>query len=139
MAAAYSTGAALSRQHRTPAPQRVLICAAEDGAADTKRPRLWRRVPIFRKWPFWISCSTVRDSATSRWPTCRHWIALLSKHPGEFGLLVIDPIGSYLAGKDSHRDSDVRELLRPLGVLAEKHRIAVLLIAHLNKAACRPR
>ena len=61
--------------------------------------------------------------------------ALLTKYPGEFGLLVVDPIGSYLAGKDSHRDSDVRELLRPLAVLAEQHRIAVLLIAHLNKSS----
>ena len=29
----------------------------------------------------------------------------------------------------------MRELLRPLAVLAEKHRIAVLLIAHLNKSS----
>lgn len=59
--------------------------------------------------------------------------ALLAHHAGEFGLLVIDPIGAYLAGRDSHRDADIRELLRPLGDLAERHRIAVLLVAHLNK------
>jgi hypothetical protein len=34
----------------------------------------------------------------------------------EFGLLVVDPVGGYLGGRDSHRDADVRELLRPLAV-----------------------
>ena len=58
----------------------------------------------------------------------------LAAHPGWFSLLVCDPVGAFLAGKDSHKDAEVRELLAPLKDVAERHGIAVLLIAHLNKA-----
>ena len=49
-------------------------------------------------------------------------------------LLVVDPIGAYLGrGTDSHRDADVRSVLTPLAMLAAKHSLSVLLVAHLNK------
>ena len=133
VAALYSTGAPFPGSTEQRTPQRVLICAAEDGAADTKRPRLAAAGADLSKVAF---LDLVQHGARQRYFTLADIPALdvlLTKYPGEFGLLVVDPIGSYLAGKDSHRDSDVRELLRPLGVLAEQHRIAVLLIAHLNK------
>ena len=135
VAACYSTGAPFPGSTERRTPQRVLICAAEDGAADTKRPRLVAAGADLSKVAF---LDLVQHGTRQRYFTLADMPALdalLAKYPGEFGLLVIDPIGSYMAGKDSHRDSDVRELLRPLGVLAEKHRIAVLLIAHLNKSS----
>ncbi len=50
-------------------------------------------------------------------------------------LVVIDPLGAFLGDADSHRDASVRGLLTPLATLASDHRVAVLAIAHLNKAA----
>lgn len=135
IAAIYSSGVPFPGSTARRNPQRVLICAAEDGASDTKRPRLVAAGADLSKVAF---LDLVQQGARQRFFTLADipaLDALLVKHPGEFGLLVIDPIGSYLAGKDSHRDSDVRELLRPLGVLAEQRRIAVLLIAHLNKSS----
>jgi len=135
VAAIYSTGAPFPGSTEQHSPQRVLICAAEDGASDTKRPRLVAAGADLSKVAF---LDLVQHGTRQRYFTLADIPALdahLAKYPGEFGLLVIDPIGSYMAGKDSHRDSDVRELLRPLGVLAERHRIAVLLIAHLNKSS----
>jgi putative DNA primase/helicase len=54
---------------------------------------------------------------------------------GDVRLIVIDPIGSYLgAGGGSRGDSTIRATLAPLAALAEKHRLAVVLIAHRRKA-----
>jgi putative DNA primase/helicase len=49
-------------------------------------------------------------------------------------LVVIDPLSAYLGGRiDSHKDSDVRSVLRPLVELAEKCGVAVIGVTHLNK------
>ncbi len=133
IAACYSTGAPFPGSTTQRTPQRVLLAAAEDGAADTKVPRLVAAGADLSKVAF---MDLVQTGVRQRYFTLADvpvLDALLSKHPGEFGLLVIDPIGAYMGGRDSHRDSDVRELLRPVSVLAEKHAIAVLMIAHLNK------
>jgi putative DNA primase/helicase len=131
--ACYSNGTAFPGSTTQRAPRMVLVAAAEDGAADTKVPRLLAAGADLSKVAF---MDLVQAGVRQRYFTLADVPALntlLSKYPGEFGLLIIDPIGAYMGGRDSHRDSDVRELLRPLTVLAEKHAIAVLLIAHLNK------
>lgn len=48
-------------------------------------------------------------------------------------LLIMDPLSAYLGVKDSHRDSDVRQVLGPLTELAAKHDVTVMGIAHLSK------
>ncbi len=53
---------------------------------------------------------------------------------GDVRLLVIDPISAYLGGADSHNNSDIRGLLRPLAELAQRHSVAVVLVSHLTKA-----
>lgn len=51
-------------------------------------------------------------------------------------LLVIDPLVAFLgSGTDTHRDAEVRQALRPLLEMAERTRVAILAIRHLNKAA----
>ena len=51
-------------------------------------------------------------------------------------LVVIDPIGSFLGnGTDAHRDNEVRGVLAPVAMLAEKHGPAVLVVAHRRKSA----
>ena len=50
-------------------------------------------------------------------------------------LCIIDPIGSFLGGKvDAHRDNEVRAVLAPIAMLAERYGIAVLVVAHHNKS-----
>jgi len=48
-------------------------------------------------------------------------------------LVTIDPISAYLGGTDSHNNSDIRSLLMPLADLAQKQRVAIVAITHLNK------
>ncbi|MGD1041492.1 MAG: AAA family ATPase [Sedimentisphaerales bacterium] len=51
-------------------------------------------------------------------------------------LVVIDPLSAYLGGRiDSHKDAEVRSVLRPLVELAEQCSVAVVGVTHLNKNA----
>jgi putative DNA primase/helicase len=47
--------------------------------------------------------------------------------------VIFDPLSAYLGAKDSHRDSDVREVLGPLCDLAAKHNVTIIGITHLSK------
>jgi putative DNA primase/helicase len=48
--------------------------------------------------------------------------------------VVIDPISAYCGRTDSHKNADVRGLLGPLSELAQKMRVAVVAVTHLNKS-----
>jgi hypothetical protein len=48
-------------------------------------------------------------------------------------VLIIDPVSAILANVDSHRDAEIRSKLATLAAFAERQRIAVILVAHLNK------
>lgn len=49
-------------------------------------------------------------------------------------LVVIDPIGNYLGDANSDKDSAVRNVMKPLVTLAERHGIAVLTVGHMAKS-----
>lgn len=49
--------------------------------------------------------------------------------------IIIDPLSSYLGSQaNSWNDADMRQILDPLAEEATRHRIAVILVAHLTKA-----
>ncbi|MCA9055403.1 MAG: AAA family ATPase, partial [Planctomycetaceae bacterium] len=48
-------------------------------------------------------------------------------------LVVIDPVGSFIGGINTHKESDVRQVLEPLALMAERTGVCVLLVSHLNK------
>lgn len=53
---------------------------------------------------------------------------------GNVVAIFIDPISSYLGNKiDEHKNAAVRSTLAPLSKLAEKYKIAVICVTHLNK------
>jgi putative DNA primase/helicase len=56
----------------------------------------------------------------------------VAKYP-QSRMLIIDPIASYVTGIDVHKNADVRRVMTPLGKFAEKHKLAVVIIMHLNK------
>ncbi len=113
----------------------VLWASFEDAAADTLRPRLENqkadldKVLLLDQWR--DEHDRARPMRPSDVPVLDDW---LEDVPDAL-LLVIDPVGSYVGGGvDTHRDSEVRCILQPLIDLAARHRVAVLCIAHLNKA-----
>jgi putative DNA primase/helicase len=117
----------------------VLLISAEDDVADTIRPRLdkaganveriqtldaVRRVAIngkAKECGFTLADIPALSSALKRLNDCK--------------LVVIDPVSAYLLSTDSHNNAEVRGLLSPLAKLAADHRVAVVIVTHLNKAA----
>jgi RecA-family ATPase len=114
----------------------VVILAHEDGIADTVRPRVDRqggdagRVYLLRG---------VRVEGHERaFSFERDLVALEQALVQTRAIaLVVDPISAYLGSRDSYKDSEIRGILAPLAELAERHRVAVIAILHLTKAAQR--
>jgi hypothetical protein len=48
-------------------------------------------------------------------------------------LVIIDPISSYMGKTDSHKNSDVRGVLEPVGEMAARLRVAVVYVTHKSK------
>lgn len=117
----------------------VVMMSAEDGMADTIRPRLDAaggdpaRVHM-------LTAITVTDDegeTTTRPPTLGDIGAIrgVVERTGA-RLLVVDVLMAYMPGKvDSHRDQDVRTVLHRLSEIANETGCAVLLLRHLNKSA----
>jgi putative DNA primase/helicase len=111
----------------------VILLSAEDGAADTIRPRLdatgadLNRVHLI---------SAVQDVDRRRTLNLQHDLDLLESKIAEIkdvALVVVDPISSYLGKTDSHKNSEVRSLLEPLSEMAERTRVAILSVTHFSK------
>ncbi len=116
-------------------PQSVLIWNGEDGTADTIRPRSEAAGADLSR-TFVIEGETGPDGVQT--PFGLHSIDLVANHVaqvGDVGLVIVDPIAALLAGIDAHRDAEIRSSLQPLADFAERHDVAVLAIAHLNKRA----
>jgi hypothetical protein len=60
--------------------------------------------------------------------------AKLGANP-EIRFVVFDPVSSFVAraGRDEHKDGEVRSILDPLAALAAEFGVSVLIIKHLNK------
>jgi len=52
---------------------------------------------------------------------------------GDVRLIIVDPISSYMMGKNENKNAEMREFLNPLIAMGGKNKIAILGITHLNK------
>lgn len=114
-------------------PRGAIILTAEDGLADTIRPRLDAAGADVTRIG---ALQWVRDSPTDpeRPPTVQDVEPLREAIEKKGAALVtLDPLVAYLGGADSHNDAAVRQALTPLVRLAEETGTAVLAIRHLNK------
>lgn len=118
------------------APAHVLLLSAEDGLADTIRPRLDALgADLTRVHHLAVLRAGEHERAIQLTDT-----AALKQAIAETGarVLTIDPMSAYLGSTDSHRDAEVRGLIAPLAALAERTSVAILGVMHLNKGAQRP-
>ncbi len=141
IAARVSNGAAmpdLSASGLT-APAAVILVSAEDGAADTIRPRLDAAGADVGRVHLLTDVEYADEEGVIH---VRPWsmpvdFDVLEKlvMETEARLVIIDPMNAFLVNAvDSHRDQDVRGALAPLARLAEETGPAVVLIRHLTKA-----
>jgi RecA-family ATPase len=110
----------------------VVILSAEDGLADTIKPRLDAAGADSSKV---VAISTVPDSRgnerTIAIPEDTVTIEAAIRRV-DAKLVIVDPLMAFLSGKANY-DQDVRKALTPLARMAESTGVAVLVVRHLNK------
>lgn len=114
----------------------VVICSAEDGEADTIRPRLDAAGGDPEKV---LALATVQtgDDGDERLLSIPEDLQVLENgiERVKAKLVIVDPLMAFLSpGVNAHKDQDVRRALAPLARLAEETGAAVLVVRHLNKA-----
>lgn len=120
-----------------PVPRGVLLVSAEDGLADTIRPRLDAAgADVDRVLALTGVAIPHAGGVDERMPVLPgdidRLVDIIREH--DVGLAVVDPLMAYLGGDiDSHRDQDVRRALAPLARAAEQTGCAVVLVRHLRK------
>jgi archaellum biogenesis ATPase FlaH len=108
-------------------PMNIIYQTAEDGLADTIRPRLDKSG---------ADCSKVLviDEAEKELTLCDERLEAAVRKTGA-GLIVLDPLQAYLGCEvDMHRANEVRPIFKQLCQMAERTGCAVVLIGHMNKA-----
>ena len=122
----------------------VVMLSAEDDLADTIRPRLDAAgADVSRVWCLQAVRYRLEDDPEELergfcLTTDCEVLDVVLRQVGDCRLLVVDPIGSYLAGIDSHRNAEVRSVLQPLSDLASRYDVAVVAVSHLNKSCSGP-
>jgi hypothetical protein len=127
-----------------PEPASTLLLSAEDDLDDTIAPRFVAAGGALDRLRalsgvYWRE-GLARTRQTGHFQLDRHLEALAAAI-GELDrcrLVVIDPVSAYLGRLDTHRNSEVRNVLAPLGELAAETGVAVVLVTHLNKQTQGP-
>ena len=118
-------------------PGRVLLLCAEDGLADTIRPRIDAAAGDPAK-VIALEAIAAADGTRSAISLARdvEHVARAIKEEDPT-LVVVDPITAFLPKVDTHRDADVRSVLAPLINLAQAEHVALVAVGHLSKDAQR--
>lgn len=128
LAARLSKGLALDEQETETDPIAVIYQTAEDGLADTVKPRLEEAGADCSR----ISVIDESDKSLSMADERIEEALIATKAK----LLILDPIQAYLGGGiDMNRANEARDMTKRLGALAEKYKCAIVLIGHMNKAS----
>ncbi len=110
----------------------VVILSAEDGLADTVRPRLDAAGADVSRI---VALDAMESGDRERGVTLADLDGIEAAiMQADAKLVIIDPLMAYLGGEtNSYRDQDVRGVLAPLARLAEKHGVAIVIVRHLSK------
>lgn len=139
LAARVTTGSPLPDKTAAGAQGAVLIASAEDGVADTIRPRLaaagadLEMVKVLDH----VEATKADGSTEERPLVLPEDMGVIEEAIVSTGavLVVIDPFAAFLAEKvDSYKDQHVRRALMPLAKLAGRTGAAVVIVRHLSKS-----
>src|SRR5262249_14321442 len=110
----------------------ALVLTAEDGLADTVRPRLDLMGGEPRR--VW-AIQAVKDGAKERLLNLQGDLGDLEKdiRDTDAMVVVIDPLSAYLGNADSFKDTEVRRALAPVASMAERTGVAIVAILHMSK------
>ncbi len=139
LAARVSTGRPMPGETVGRAAAGVVLLSAEDGLADTIRPRLDAAGADSGRIVALAAITTGRDS--ERLPSLPIDIPRLEVAIRDYDatLVVVDVLMAFLDGAiNAHRDQDVRGALAQLAAMAERTGAAIVVLRHLNKSAGGP-
>ena len=128
IAALLTKGEKLPEDNQEREPVNVIYQTAEDGLADTVKPRLEAAG---------ADCSRILviDESDENLSMLDSRIEEALKETGA-KLIILDPIHAYLGSNvDMHRANEIRPVMKHLGNIAEKYGCAIILIGHMNKAS----
>ena len=128
IAAVLSKGQGLDEHMNPDQPLHIIYQTAEDGLADTVKPRLEKAQADCNN-IFVIDETDVSLSMLDE----RIEQAILKE---KAKLMILDPIQAYLGAKmDMNRANEARDMTKHLGQVAERTGCAIVLIGHMNKNA----
>ncbi len=113
----------------------VVILTAEDGLADTVRPRL-DAAGAELDWIIALTGVRLEEQGFERQPVLPGDLPALASAITDVQakLVVVDPLFAYLGGAtDTFKDADIRRALAPLAGLAETSGAAVVVVRHWTK------
>ena len=125
VAAAITTGNAIPGSGGITTPAGVIFQTAEDGLADTIKPRLEL---------LGADCSIVNviDEEEQALSLSDERIEQAIVKTGA-KLFILDPLQAYLNGADMHSANGIRPLMKQLAKVADRTGCAIVIIGHLNK------
>ena len=127
IAARLSKGEGLDNDMKVTEPVKIIYQTAEDGLADTVKPRLELAEAVCER-------IMVIDETEKSLSMIDERLETAIKRTGA-RVLILDPIQAYLGGTmDMNRANEARDMTKRLSLLAEKYKCAILLIGHMNKA-----
>ena len=127
IAARLSKGEGLDNDMKVTEPVKIIYQTAEDGLADTVKPRLELAEAVCER-------IMVIDETEKSLSMIDERLETAIKQTGA-RVLILDPIQAYLGGTmDMNRANEARDMTKRLSLLAEKYKCAILLIGHMNKA-----
>ena len=128
IAAKLSRGECIDENMNIAEPVNVIYQTAEDGLADTVKPRLeaanadCSRISIIDESDKSVSMTDDRIEEAIKRENAK--------------LCIFDPIQAYLGGDtDMNRANEAREMTKKLGSIAERTGCAIVLIGHMNKGS----
>lgn len=128
IAAKLSNGEPLNKNMEIKESINIIYQTAEDGLADTVKPRLELAGADCEK-------NIVIDESDKSLSMADERLEEAIVRTGA-RLLILDPIQAYLGGgMDMNRANEARDMTKKLGALAEKTKCAIILIGHMNKAS----
>ena len=128
IAAVLSKGQGMDEHMKPEQPLHIIYQTAEDGLADTVKPRLEKAQADCNN-IFVIDETDVSLSMLDE----RIEQAILKE---KAKLMILDPIQAYLGAKmDMNRANEARDMTKHLGQVAERTGCAIVLIGHMNKNA----
>jgi putative DNA primase/helicase len=116
----------------------VAFLAHEDAKDDTVVPRLMAAGADLTRVAF-IEGVTVPNAEgdipfnlEESAPLLDQW---LTDH-SDVTVVIIDPINDFLGpNTDSYKDAEVRQILNPLKIMAERHGVTMVMVSHMNKGS----